>query len=325
MTLHHVLNDGLALDGGAAAGAGHPGLSWDAGIDVFFVISGFVMVYASEPLFAAPGGAARFAARRIARVAPLYWLATTAFLASALLLGGVHAPLGGPAYVAASYLFIPWPRPDGVMHPLYEVGWTLNYEMFFYALFAAFIALPRRAAALGVSLVLLAGVAWAPGDRVPAFWTDPITAEFVLGMAVACALREGASPSPRARAAMLLAAAGLLLALGLAAPDLHRSLRFGLPAALAVAAASLGRPPSLPGWAARPMAALGDASYALYLAHPFVMRALQLVWLRLHWTGATAAWAYVAAAMAGAAAAALAVHAWVEAPATRALKARAFA
>ncbi len=318
MTVHHVLNDGLAM-GAAPAGERWRGLSWDAGIDVFFVISGFVIVLASEPLFAAPGAAARFMARRVIRVAPLYWIATAAFLAAALLQGGVHAPLGGPAYALASCLFIPWPRPDGVMHPLYEVGWTLNHEMFFYAVFAAFIFLPRRPAVLCVAATLAAGALWSPAQRQLGFWTDPITLEFVFGMAVALALREGAAPSPAARALLAALSAALLLALGLGAPDLARWLRFGAPAGLLVAAAALGEP-RLPPPVRTGMLILGDASYALYLVHPFVMRALQIVWLRLHADGPLGLWSYVAAAVAGSVVASLAVHAWVEAPVARALK-----
>ena len=319
VTLHHVLNDGSAM-GGAAPDPRWRGLSWDAGIDVFFVISGFVMVYSSEALFAAPGAAGAFAVRRVVRVAPLYWAATTAFLASTLLPGGVHAPLGGPAYVAASYLFLPWPRADGVMHPLYEVGWTLNCEMLFYAVFSAFVFLPRRRAVACVALALAAGVAWAPRQSQLAFWTDPIVLEFVFGMATALVLREGVRASPGARAVLTALAAALVLALGLAAPDLGRWLRFGAPAALVVAAATLGGEPRLPAPVRGATLALGDASYALYLVHPFVMRALQIVWLKLHAGGALGVWSYVVAAVAVSVAASLAVHAWVEAPVTRALR-----
>ena len=58
---------------------------WEAGVDVFFVISGFIMVHASAPLFGtAPGGGRIFLARRIARIVPIYWAVTTLYLAIAL-------------------------------------------------------------------------------------------------------------------------------------------------------------------------------------------------------------------------------------------------
>jgi peptidoglycan/LPS O-acetylase OafA/YrhL len=68
------------------------------------------------------------------------------------------------------------------------------------------------------------------------------------------------------------------------------------------------------------MLVLGDASYALYLVHPFVMRALQIVWLRLDADGPLGLWSYVVAAVAGSVVAALAVRAWIEAPLTHALR-----
>ena len=51
-----------------------------AGVDLFFVISGFIMVYAFERLFGQPGGTRIFLLRRLARIVPMYWAATTVFL-----------------------------------------------------------------------------------------------------------------------------------------------------------------------------------------------------------------------------------------------------
>jgi exopolysaccharide production protein ExoZ len=48
-----------------------------AGVDLFFVISGFVMVYSSEPLFGRSGSPKEFLVRRLARIVPLYWLTMT--------------------------------------------------------------------------------------------------------------------------------------------------------------------------------------------------------------------------------------------------------
>ncbi len=59
-------------------------LPFMAGVDVFFVISGFIMVYASRPLFGKPEARGIFLARRLARIAPLYWAVTTLYLAIAL-------------------------------------------------------------------------------------------------------------------------------------------------------------------------------------------------------------------------------------------------
>ena len=72
MVVHHVLHEPY---GGADTGL-LSGLPWESGVDVFFVISGFVMVYSSSRLFAAPSGSRVFLRRRLARIVPLYWTAT---------------------------------------------------------------------------------------------------------------------------------------------------------------------------------------------------------------------------------------------------------
>ena len=84
-------------------------LPWAAGVDVFFVISGFVMVHASRGLFARPGASGVFLARRLARIVPLYWGTTTLYLAVALAAPCLlNSALLEPWPVLASYLFIPF-------------------------------------------------------------------------------------------------------------------------------------------------------------------------------------------------------------------------
>jgi len=257
---------------------------FEAGVDVFFVISGFVMVYASGGLFGRRETARRFLTRRIARVVPLYWLTTAGVL---LLLAVkpdlIRSAVATPVLVVTSFLFIPWPRPDGMPQPVYSLGWTLNYEMFFYALFAAVLALgwARRATVGAISALLLALVAtgWlAPPLPQPlAFWTAPILIEFVLGMALGLARSEGVTLPLAARAGLLGAG---MLGFWMTAQSNH--IAFALPAACLVAACGLapGRPPdraagSAPDkWLTHAGEALGDASYAIYLLHPFVIRGI---------------------------------------------------
>lgn len=127
------------------------------GVDLFFVISGFVMVYASQKLFALKGGAATFLYRRLARIAPLYWGVTTFFLL-VMLVSPVLLSSGAPTVqeIVKSYLFIPYAK-DGaeMMQPVYKLGWTLNYEMSFYVIFALLIGLPRQIAVLMLAVILM--------------------------------------------------------------------------------------------------------------------------------------------------------------------------
>ena len=216
---------------------------------MFFVISGFIMVHASAPLFTAPGGGRTFLARRIARIVPIYWAVTTLYLAIALAVPEFlnREFLGGP-YVVASYLFIPATRPDGLVQPLYGLGWTLNYEMFFYALFALALGRSRRAAVLGLAAVLAAlvaiGRALGPLPEPLRFWTDPIILEFVYGMALGLIYAEGVRLGPVPRALLSIAALAMLVAVATRHGELataFRALAYGIPAAMLVAALAFGR------------------------------------------------------------------------------------
>ncbi|MBV8536835.1 MAG: acyltransferase, partial [Alphaproteobacteria bacterium] len=109
-----------------------------AGVDIFFPISGFVMVISSINLAGRPDGWWVFLERRIVRVVPLYWLATTLKLVMIVAVPSIalHAAVT-TTHVLGSYFFVFVPNPNGGSMPLVPVGWTLNYEMFFYAVFAA--------------------------------------------------------------------------------------------------------------------------------------------------------------------------------------------
>jgi exopolysaccharide production protein ExoZ len=322
VVVHHVQNDAaiLAARSGAAF-APSTILPWQAGVDVFFVISGFIIVHAARPLFGRAGAPRRFLAHRIARVAPLYWLVTTLYLGVALVVPGVleaGARGGGPTLggAVASYLFWPWARPDGAVMPLYSLGWTLNYEALFYGLFAPCLLLPRRAAAAAVLAMLLALALIGARVALPlpfAFWANPIVLEFAFGVVVGLARAEGLRlPAPGCAA---LAAAGLGL-LALAGDDGPRALAWGGPAALLVAAAALGRDAGrTEGPWVRVAVAVGDASYALYLVHPFVSRALR----ELAWRSGLDAGPlpFILAAVAASVAASLLIHRWIERPLVR--------
>ncbi|MFD2739614.1 acyltransferase family protein [Sulfitobacter aestuarii] len=115
-------------------------LPWSRGVDIFFVISGFIISLSLHRHIARP---LPFLARRLWRVAPLYYLFTTLMLLTLLLLPGAakdsSLDLAGALH---SYAFLPHARPDGRIAPLLSLGWTLNYEVFFYVLCALCLAMP---------------------------------------------------------------------------------------------------------------------------------------------------------------------------------------
>ena len=310
----HVLHDAIPLDSSGHIERWHNALPWASGVDLFFVISGFVMVYASAELFGRRSSPVTFMARRLIRIVPLYWGATTLFLVVALATPSSVSQAGfGLADVVMSYAFLPTSRPDGTIQPIYSLGWTLNYEMFFYVVFAACIVLPRRRALAAVALLLSAAMAIhrlvPPQATALMFWTDGMLLEFLLGMTVAVIAAREVSLAIPFRIGLALTAVILLIAAHVAGVP-SGPLTTGIPMSLLVAAAVLGRPIGVPGV----LLLLGDASYALYLVHPFAMRPVGFVWQRLHLTGLTSAAAYAATALLLAIIGAVCVHLWFERP-----------
>jgi peptidoglycan/LPS O-acetylase OafA/YrhL len=327
----HAQHDAVALAAATANGWAPPlNLPWAAGVDVFFVISGFIMVHASRDLFQREGARGAFLARRVARIVPLYWAVTTLYLALAVVAPGLlNSELLAPWPVLASYLFIPVERPDGVVQPLYSLGWTLNYEMFFYALFALAIVLPYRRAIATLAGAILALVALGSAFPLPqpfAFWTSPILLEFVFGLALGHLRAQGVTIGRPVQLALVLAGLALL-ALDLTSPAgpvvVSRALAWGVPAACFVAAASLGREgPSPRNAATRFGVALGDASYALYLLHPFAIRGVRSLAAATGLGAALGPAGFILLALAVAILASLAVHRTFELTATAWLRQR---
>ena len=147
-----------------------------AAVDSFFVVSGFIMVYASERLFGQPGGMRIFFLRRLARILPMYWVTTTFVVIYLIATYGSLDAAGAPfSYVVASYLFIPIARPDGYGTPVHGVAWTLNYEVFFYMLFGCFVFLSRRRIVIVLSTIFIAlvliALAFGPLPNPLAYWS----------------------------------------------------------------------------------------------------------------------------------------------------------
>jgi peptidoglycan/LPS O-acetylase OafA/YrhL len=152
------------------------------------------------------------------------------------------------------------------------VGWTLNFEMLFYVVFACAIALgaPRVRMCLLVFLSVFIAARFLPGSVPLAFYAQSIIFEFIIGVAFAqMLLRWGTGP---AGAGALLLAAGAIFTFGLGwNPQSDRLFPWGLGAA-AIVLGTIWLEPVVEGkrWA-RPLAFLGDASYSIYLSHTFVV------------------------------------------------------
>lgn len=262
-------------------------LDWGLGVDIFFVISGFIMYFMMHDRFGQPGAPMDFLRRRLVRIVPLYWIFTSLMLVSIIAAGSLINNNGlDIGHIIASYAFIPWARADGEMFPLLSLGWTLNYEMLFYAVFAVALCMRRT---IGITVMLaafavLCALAVAVPDeiRLLKFWGNGIVGEFLLGIGLAAIYLKGFRLPGSVMAVMIVA--GLVLAIWLyqisAYEHVTRLITGGIPAILITSAVVLG--PSAPAsrWT-KALALGGDASYALYLSHPFALKVFGVVAAKL--------------------------------------------
>ncbi|TKW76356.1 MAG: acyltransferase [Bradyrhizobium icense] len=239
------------------------------GVDLFFVISGFIIFYATHR---SPVTAGEFLRRRVERIVPLYWLVTLAVTLLGLTLPDVFGTPGWLTlrHVLKSLAFVSF---TGGEMPVVYVGWSLEFEMYFYFAAALLMALTknvwRNIVVLFSALVIAGqgpGVAAAAGPY--AFFADPLILEFVLGVIVGMAFVNGRVAWPA------LAAAICAICVILAVDAASRVIASGIPSACLVAAAVFAsRKHVAHAWFARALARLGDASYSIYLAQ------VNTVWL----------------------------------------------
>lgn len=244
-----------------------------SGVDIFFVISGFVMTVSSRPASHDRSinlaNAIDFFKRRLLRVVPLYWVYTILKIILVLILPvlALRTTLD-PAHITASFLFLPWESPWGLIQPVLPVGWTLNFEMLFYLIFATAIALNcnRLLFCGGVFLALYVAAQWFPDTTALAFYGHTLLFEFVIGMLVA-QLRNYRLALPWA---VLLLITGTAL-LGSNLIGVNRVFLQGLGAGLLVLGGiNLERNASVKA-ALSKVAVLGDISYSSYLCHSMLV------------------------------------------------------
>jgi peptidoglycan/LPS O-acetylase OafA/YrhL len=250
-----------------------------AGVDFFFVISGFIILYVHARDIGVPARAAHYVQRRFSRVMPIYWVALLCTIAL-VLLGRSH-PAPGPDAIVWSALLLP---SHG--QPLLGVAWTLQYEAVFYAVFAVLIV-NRVAGAImfgAWGAWIASGLLMDTSFGLPAALNGVFNIEFFAGMAAAyCLKRYGV------RAPLLLLALGIaLFALTSSAEDIGAINGYGgaarvlygaasVCAVLGAVAADLRGRLHVPGL----LRSLGAASYSIYL--------FQFIFIGVIWRGLGAA------------------------------------
>lgn len=254
------------------------------GVDIFFVISGFIMSHITQD------NHEQFFTRRLIRIVPLYWMFTGAMAVIAYLTPHLLVSVKWDVvHAVASLVFVPWWMDTLEFEPLLPMGWTLNFEIWFYLLFytamqITFVYREVTCALLIVAIYLLTNLL--PLDRTASlsFYANSIILEFILGMALAMLYRNKKAAFDRAPGVVVLF--GVVLAFGMFyyttyISNLHvpRFVYSGLPAGVCVMTCLCAEESfkQFRGGVISAVLVGGEISYPLYLLHMFVIAALSRV------------------------------------------------
>lgn len=235
-----------------------------AGVDLFFVISGFIILFVHYDDIGRPKRLGRYVNRRFTRIMPTYWVA----LALTILLG-----IAGQHHKIPQIFDLIWSATLLPSHkePLLGVAWTLQYEIMFYIVFC-FLILNRK---IGIVLFIL-WFTWVSmalyGIKILGYFPSSLFGvynfEFFIGMAVAYFYRNRSVRAPR-----VILISGILLFCAVSAAedfgflngyaDIARFFYGPAGALIVLGAAEAGRQSLVT--VPRILQALGSASYSIYL------------------------------------------------------------
>lgn len=285
------------------------------GVDIFFVISGFIMFIAARN--ETPGD---FAVKRVIRVVPLYWMATLFLLLlnerrEVLLLDSEQL-----AHIVKSLLFIPHfnlAKPEQIW-PYLIPGWTLNYEMFFYLIFAIGLITkkPLVIASLIISTFLVIGMTMNFESAVMQAYTDPILFEFLTGLLIGWMYKNKRLQFKRPEV-VFLAFLVLFLIPVLNFEEYEIVLRIMASTLIVAGAILLG--PKIPN--IKSLKLLGDASYSIYLTHAVVsLRYSRQIWRELPVDGVLQFVGWTLTALSVSIVVGIVVHLYIEKPTLKLLR-----
>ncbi|WML38710.1 acyltransferase [Neobacillus sp. OS1-2] len=244
----------------------------DAGVDMFFVLSGFVIYYVHNKDIGAPEKVKSFFKKRIIRVYPIYWVVLICLVPVYFIIPtfGSDSVLN-PLNLVKSFVLIPQPEEN---LPL-NVAWSLSYEILFYCMFGLLIALKRK---LVLPIVLL----WMGGTfvhfiiqsiigYVDSSWINfvfnPFNLEFLSGVLIAHLVLKNYTKN--GLVFIVLGLCGAVVAWinkSYSFVELHRVIEYGLPFAFIIYGAvsyEIERQTN----PSKLFVYLGDASYSIYLIH----------------------------------------------------------
>ena len=237
------------------------------GVDLFFIISGFVIYNSVSGNNVSP---ASFAIQRVARIAPAYWIFTSVI---AVLAANFENLIPRTEFeiehFAKSLFFIPAYSPTGIgLLPTLSVGWTLNYEMLFYGVFGISLFFPKKALPPVLCiLVATIQIVASHSDGAFSFYGRPLIYDFLIGIVVSMAFRSGLVEKITPVMAITLIFTSLYV-MAISGAISHSPIKAGIPLAV-IFAATISQERFLKGL--RFLTHLGNWSYSTYLVHIIVI------------------------------------------------------
>jgi exopolysaccharide production protein ExoZ len=294
------------------------------GVDLFFVVSGFIIAYIGSK---SPDS---FLLRRVIRIVPFYWTASLFVFSIAWLFPQqLRQTQADVPHLLYSLFFIPHETAYSGMFPTLILGWTLNYEMYFYVLFAIALAFSRRFApiicSVFLTLIVLAIDLSGTQNKSLKFYASPIVFEFIFGIfvyyAISFIVRRADDYRPAAWFKWLLYASTLAASVFMVVQGINGGFRLlrpiacGLPALFIVMGAILIEKLYNVYTKNKLLLLLGEASYILYLIHTYIIYGvLRLFVGPTSGIGPVTIGLLVFALMVLPSAAALVIHVWFEKP-----------
>ena len=265
------------------------------GVDLFFAISGFIMFWVTRGTFQRPGAVRSFLTKRTLRIVPIYWLLTAFSVLLLAVAPSLFSYRGSMdvGWILASFAFIPWAAPEGFVAPVLGLGWTLNYEMYFYLCFALMLLLPEKRAIWVISAFFLGSATLGAFVDLGSPWgrqaTSWLLLEFAAGMWVGKLYVSGLElrrPMAIVGPLALLVLAGTIF--HNPAPDAAaqvdnggRLLLWGIPSAALLLWVLVSNWSPRDSRVGRIAVVLGDASYSIYLLQVFALPGVALVFRKL--------------------------------------------
>ncbi|MFC1665319.1 acyltransferase family protein [Pseudomonadota bacterium] len=258
------------------------------GVDLFFVISGFVMVAVTRGKFQDTQQAIRFLYHRASRIYPTYWFYSILVLGVFLINPSlVNSSQNNQVDILASFLLLP-----SEILPLVMVGWTLIHEMYFYLVFFLVLLITPekhfvKAMMLWGAVVICMNLVFEIASPFAKLVFHPLTIEFILGCFIAILFYRNDNQIQKSRLLLIIVIIGLIASTfgyslyqdstGDADPqDWWRILIFGMPAVLIVFCFINAERNGFVIHSS--LIKIGDASYSIYLSHVLTLSAAGRIW-----------------------------------------------